>query len=169
MNLTMPRKPAKTAAVPAEVLQSIILRLVSGAEVPAVRAEAIASGSTPRLIDAAIAEAQRAIALTADVDRRRELGVAYKRLNTIYQSAIDKGSNDVALKAQRELNRLLSLHNTELMAQAAADAAAGTTPAEKELAAVAAHLLPLKLAPESHPLAEHARVAADLARRARAQ
>lgn len=91
-------------------LEQLILLLISGVSPEAAKDAAVTRlGMTPEAAAKLLVQAQDAIVKAADVDRRRELGVAISRLNTIYAQATAMSDWKIALSAQRELNRLLSL------------------------------------------------------------
>jgi hypothetical protein len=146
-----------------ELVDKLVLMLVSGVTVEAVEHAAV----TKLNVDAAKAKrlvkrAQTAITRAAEYAHDEELGTSYLRLNDLYTRAIKASDVKTALAAQRELNRLLDLY--EGSAADVPEAADADTSAELEL--IRQHLLPLALAPESYPLHEHARIAADRLRQA---
>jgi hypothetical protein len=149
-----PRKPKPPAIQPAE-LDRLILVLASGASVHAATQIAIEKCSlSPAVAAVHVEEAAKRIALAASVDRMTELGTAYTRLNLLFQSSLNQGENGVALSAQRELNKLLSLYRTP---------DDGPDPEEThsaDLDAVRQHLEPLDLAAAGTPVEELARIAA---------
>jgi hypothetical protein len=103
-----------------------------------------------------LAAARRKLTLAARYHRDREIGLAYKRLNGLFASSLQASQNAVALAAQKELNKLLSLYSTpEIETQDSGSPA--NTAAET---AIRDHLVPLALADESAPLVEHVRIAA---------
>ncbi len=163
---------AKSKAPPPvdrEIRDKLVLLLIGGVSSDIARVAAIERFKlTPAKADATVAEAQQAIILAAAVDRRRELGLAMGQLNDLYSKANQAKEVKTALAIRRELNKLLSLYDTDrLAAEAAAAADAdGSTQDAQELGAIGAHLIPLDLAPADYPLREHARIAADLVRRA---
>jgi hypothetical protein len=117
---------------------------------------------------AAIIDARRRITIAADYNRTEEIGTAYIRLHDLYKRSLNVQDVKTALAAQKELNKLLDLY-TALRAGELEEATEGEMGergiAAAELAAVREHLLPLELAPEDYPIAEHARIAADLIRK----
>lgn len=160
------RGPSPPPPVAADVRDKLVLLLVAGVAPDQVREVAVTKlGVAAAVAAAAVEQAQKSIVLAADVDRRRELGMSIHRINQIYKTSMEMADTKVALAAQRELNRLLGLHDADRIAEDAAAAVAGESPEARELAAVAAHLMPLQLAPARHPLSEHARIAADRVRR----
>lgn len=148
----------------------LVLLLVAGVAPDSAKAAAGDElGLNPKEADAAIEAAQQAIVLAADVDRRRELGVAVHRLNSLYTQSVEMADTKVALSAQRELNRLLELSRLPDTNAPNTGEEPTSSPEADQLAAVAGHLLPLQLAPADYPVQEHARIAADAIRRAGAQ
>ena len=109
-----------------------------------------------------VAEARRRLTLAADYHRDEQIGIAITRMNDLYTRALTAGDNKTALAAQRELNKLLALYREP--GQGGGGSGPGpeaTTDADRELAAIRGHLLPLALAADTYPLREHARIAAD--------
>jgi hypothetical protein len=139
-----------------EAINKIILMLVGGNSTDAAEAACVASFPQPEAHDLVV-EAGRRIALAASYDLTREIGTAYLRLNTLYAKALTLDDVKVALATQREMNRLLRLYDLR-------PESPDPDTADSETAAVAAHLLPLGLVPDDHPLREHARVAAEMVR-----
>jgi hypothetical protein len=168
-NRRAPKPKGEPTPIDLEVRNQVVLLLVSGVPVDAAREAAQSQmGLSAAVAAAAVEQAQAAIVLAADVDRRRELGIAYHRLNDLYAKGVEMMEPKVALAAQRELNRLLALADADRIAAEALQSASSESAEGHELAAIADHLLPLKLAPASHPLSEHARIAADHMRRCQA-
>ena len=134
--------------------------LVAGLGPDAARAAAVEKLEMPAaLAEAAVLEAQAAIVLASHVDRRRELGMSIKRLADLYTRALRNGDHPGGTAEPRTLgSSLLDLVNTQTLTEAEAEG--GETPEAEELAAIAAHLRPLKLGPDDYPLPEVARLAA---------
>lgn len=149
-------------------VDAVILLLVSGlpvSDLAKVCAEKL--HIDPGAVDAVITEARQRILSAADVDHDWQRGQAITRTNDLYRLAIKAGDTKTALGAQRELNKLLGLdRETSTAAPLASNA---NDQAADELAAIRGHLLPLRLAPMSYPISEHARIAADLIREQHAQ
>lgn len=105
------KRPPARPAVPAEIVDqtiALLLALESHNEVTkALTGDKL--GLTPKAAEAAIAEAQRRLALAAGFDRTRELGRAIARLNNLYRRSIQIQDCKTALGVQRELNKLLAL------------------------------------------------------------
>ena len=116
----------------------------------------------PSQVKAVIAEARKRLTLAAEYNRDELLGTALTRLNDLYARCIRAGAEGSgpnlakALDVQREINRLTGLYRPPSLA--ALDNGSGE--GAEELAAVAEHLLPLRLTSEAYPLREHARLAA---------
>lgn len=150
---------------------AVTLRLVEGYGVDACVAwSREALGLSPAEAEATVAKAQESISLASQVDRRAELGLAIRRLQDLYKVAREAGEIRIALQAERERIRLLRLVDapkhpppvgSEREAGEDGDAVA-------DLAAIAAHLRPLKLGPPDYPLSEVARLAALEIQRGRA-
>ena len=160
------KPPAKPKVDPA-VRDRLVLVLVAGAS----DAQALELATTrlqlkPAAAQAALDAAKQAIVAAAEVDRRRELAIAKLRLEELIVKAKEAGELKTQLAGMREMSKLLALYDAT-----GVDAPAGNeceqTDAERELAAVAGHLLPLELAKPTYPVAEHARIAADYIRRRR--
>lgn len=148
-----------------EAIDKLVLMLVSGvspeaAERAAVEKLGVAAKSAKKLLR----QAQQAITRAADFNRQDEVGTAYLRLTDLYTRAIKTGDVKTALAAQRELNRLLALYTPPADEP---DDTTTTGDAAHELDLIRGHLLPLALAPDTYPLHEHARIAADLVRQSR--
>lgn len=105
------KRPPARPAVPAEIVDqtiALLLALESHNEVTkALTSEKM--GLTAKAAEAAIAEAQRRLALVAGFDRTKELGRAISRLNNLYRRSLQIQDCKTALGVQRELNRLLAL------------------------------------------------------------
>ena len=113
-----------------------------------------------------IQKAELRIIETANFDKDKELGTAINRLNDIYRKAIMVRDIKTALQAQREIDKLQDLYREEGDQGAIEGDTSGALHAEKELQAIAEHLLPLELADSSYPLREHARIASERIREA---
>ena len=108
-------------------------------------------------VKAVIAEARKRLTLAAEYNRDELLGTALTRLNDLYSRCIRTQNEAKALDVQREINRLTGLYRPASLLGGDDGAVSESS---EELAAVAEQLLPLKLASESYPLREHARLAA---------
>lgn len=86
---------------------------------------------------------------------------ALTTLRGLLTAAKRDGSIRDALSAQKEINKLLGLYADEPTEGRGKAGAKAASEAEKELDAIRAHLHPLKLAGETYPLREHARIAAE--------
>jgi hypothetical protein len=147
------KKPAHPA------VEQVVLLLVSGLSEPDARKAAIGQLAVPAgEADAIVEAAQRQILLAARGDRAEALGRAVTRLEDLYRRAVQSADNRVALQTQKEINRLLDLYNVAPPPNTTPEDHART---RMELEAIAAHLLPLRLAPPDAPLAEHMRVAVE--------
>jgi len=163
---TAKRKPspprAKVAAVAAEIVDqtiALLLALESHNEVT----KALTSdkmGLTAKAAEAAIAEAQRRLALAAGFDRTRELGRAIARLNNLYRRSIQIQDCKTALGVQRELNRLLDLGAPAPIGAGAAAADPAHPDPPDDAGRAAAHLRRAYPAFQDLPLDELARMAA---------
>jgi hypothetical protein len=152
-----------------EAVDKVVLMLVSGVSAEAAEVACVEKLKLKRAdAKAAIIDARRRITIAADYNRTEEIGTAYIRLHDLYKRSLNVQDVKTALAAQKELNKLLDLYTAlrtgEL--EEATDGEMGERGiAAAELAAVREHLLPLELAPEDYPIAEHARIAADLIRK----
>lgn len=117
-----------------------------------------------RQVARTVAAARRAITRAADFARDEELGKAITRGHEIYRLALESGDLKTALAAQRETNRLLGLHEAAAASGSVGSTAEDAGDIRAELEAIGSHLRPLGLAPDTYPLAEVARIAADLLR-----
>lgn len=145
----------------AKLSAEIVVLLVGGASDEAIISHCKKAGQSSGNAAKMLADARERIALAARYNPAAELGAAIKRLNQLYAKAMKADELIVALNAQRELNRLLRLGALPSMADDDAD-----DESLKQLDAVRAHLLPLKLTGMEKPIEEHARLAADRIRRA---
>lgn len=141
-----------------DTLNSIVLMLVSGVSPKDIEGHADRLGLTPDAVRAQLEKAREAITLAADYNRTAEIGTAYVRLNDLYIRSLKGSDAKTALAAQKELNKLLRLYEQPSATDVLGDAEG---PAAIELRQIAEHLLPLGLAPETYPLHEHCRIAAD--------
>ena len=150
--------------IAADLLDKVVLLVVAGAsDAQLTTACRHSLGLSARKTAAAIAQARAKILAAAGQSRHEQLGLAILRLTDLYQRAQREGKLAAAMQAQRELNRLHALHT--LTADRPADGTVATE-AEETLARIAAHLLPLGLAPAEYPIEEHARLAAQAIRSA---
>ncbi|MEP0846055.1 MAG: hypothetical protein HRF50_04440 [Phycisphaerae bacterium] len=150
-----------------EVVEKLLLLIVRGlnSETDLRRAAAQLGVKAKRAADA-VTSARQKLTRAAAVSGDEELGKAIRRLEDLFGSATRAKDHRTALIAQKELHKLLGLYDLAA-ARKDAPADAAQSPAEAELAAIRLHLLPLGLADADYPLREHARIAADLVRRAR--
>lgn len=156
----MPRKKAEQPP-PSDSdprLDAVVLLLVSGKPLAELRdALELPAAEANALIDAA----RRRVTIAAKYHPDEQLGTALTRLNDLYARALKVQDNRTALAAQKEIGKLLALETAAAAAGSRDPADGDQTDDDAELAAIAAHLLPLKLAPANHPLREHVRVAAE--------
>jgi hypothetical protein len=152
---------------PSDAINQAVLLLVSGASDDAAVEACVKHGLPRPDAKAAVIDARRRITVAADYNRIEEVGTAYIRLHDLYRRSVEADDVKSALAAQKELNKLLDLYaglqSDEL--EDVEDDASERGIIAAELAAVREHLLPLELAPEDYPIAEHARIAADLIRK----
>ena len=149
------------------LIEKVILLMVSGLgkkEIRQVCEEKFEINSDD--IEDFINKAQVKIIETSDFNKEKEVGTAVIRLNHIYSKAIASGDIKTALQTQRELDKLQGLYKDEGAPGANEGDTGGILEAEKELQAIAEHLLPLELADSSYPLREHARIASERIREA---
>ena len=162
-----PAKPRKPPAIDAAARDQVVLLLVAGVSRDAAAAAARSELKVPAAqVERTVAAAEEAIVRAATADRTQALGVAIRRLNDLYTTALEDADLKSALSAQRELNKLLALTEVgnagELEEETEEDSEAVRT-----LAAIEAHLRPLGLGPENYPLVELARMVAGLIMEAR--
>jgi hypothetical protein len=146
-----------TAATPHTIREQLVLLLVNGAS-----AAYVESYAAQRCVDATeargtLADARKRITVAADFTRDEQIGRAVMRLEDLYSKSMLAHDARTALQAQRELNRLLDLYASSTRADAGPD---DSDELRQRLALVAAHLIPLKLADDTYPIEEHARLAA---------
>lgn len=139
----------------------VVLLLISGMSTGAAETFCLQQGADPDAAKAIVGEARKRITLTADYARDEQLGRAIMRLEDLYAKSIAATDTRTALQAQRELNRLLRLHEPSEPATPAADPQE-LAEARRLLDSVRNYLLDLNLAPADVPIDEHARVAAEL-------
>lgn len=149
----------------AAMLEAVILRLVGGDTIEAAEAFCVSSGAKEKAAKKTVAAARARITVAADYARDEQIGKAFLRLEDLYAKSVEAGELQVALQAQRELNRLLALYADARAAPADAADLAGAGELRGRLDLIARHLVPLGLAPEAHPVEEHARLAADIIRK----
>ena len=141
-----------------EVIDKLVLMLVSGVSIAAAQQSAIDKlGLSESRAKRLLKRAQTAITRAADFSRDEEIGVAYHRINDLYSRSVKAQDVKTALAAQRELNRLMALY--EQPTEETTHEIDETSKTELEL--IAQHLLPLGIAPDGYPLHEVARIAAD--------
>lgn len=166
-DIPTPAKPkAKTAKAPkpppdkvraSDPVQSAVLMLVTGMTPPAATAALEAKlGQNPEDAEKAVTSAQEQITLAASVDRVKEVGIAYHRLNNLYAQANARHDHSTALSAQRELNKLLDLYRQLGFNPSGLDDDADRA----ELDLIREHLSRLGLAPPDTSTPELARLAA---------
>lgn len=135
-----------------DVLDKIVLLVVSGLPRSAIQEATAKLGLAEPDIPAAIAEARIRIAVAAQWDRNEQLGAAMIRLNDLYRRALAIQDTKTALASQKELNKLLELYRTPT------DLGRSNELAD-QIAAARRHLAPLRLGNDSTPLAELCRLA----------
>lgn len=96
-----------------DVLDKIVLLLVSQVAGPALDEAAARLGVPTDEIPRAIAEARRRLTVAADFNRDEQIGTAFVRLNDLYRRALGVQDVKTALAAQRELNKLMHLYPTK--------------------------------------------------------
>lgn len=138
-------------------IERVLLWMVSGLAGAELETACVAKLDVdPAHVKAVIGEARKRLTLAAEYNRDELLGTALTRLNDLYSRCIRTQNEAKALDVQREINRLTGLYRSAALL--GGDDSGGES--SEELAAVAEQLLPLKLASESYPLREHARLAA---------
>ena len=157
----MKPKPKKTPP-PENVetdLDAVILLMISGQSDAQLRETIPAATGRPldrRILDQMIGDARRKITLAADYARDEQIGIAIKRLNDLYRRSLKGQDYKTGISCQKELNKLMGLYQIS-------EAETPDEPSETDetLDQIRAHLIPLALAPDDYPLAEHARIAAE--------
>jgi len=153
--------PAKLAKTYPTELEELILFLVLGRSEASAIEQAVKELGVRRTDAAALVGlAGDRIAIAADFDRRREVGQAVRRINHLYTTAADQDDVKSALASQKELNRLLDLYPNDAVGETD-EITAERADLLKTIETIAAHLLPLELAPADYPIEEHARIAAE--------
>ncbi len=139
-----------------DAIDKTVLLICSGLPAADMPAAVEKLGVTRRRVAKVIEQAKTRISDAAHVDREAAIGKSIVRFEDLYARSLKSQDLKTALTAQRELVRLLDLKRQPPKAG---------TGNNEELAAVARWLLPLKLADETWPLREHARLAAETIRR----
>lgn len=137
----------------------ILLALVDGSDGPALSAIAKAHGMPDDLAATTIEQCRSRLIAAASSNRGAQLGASIARALDIYRKAMEKKDFKNAIAATKEHAKLLGLHQpTAQLVNPDPAADADDEPVNEQLTAVAAHVLPLKVCPESFPLSEHVRV-----------
>ncbi len=139
-------------------LDAILVLVVAGKS----RTEIVESatediGLAPNRVEDHVQEARRRIRVSATFDRETELGNAYNRYHLMFRMAYDGKNVDAALRAQKQLDELLSLRLLAAPTEAENPEAALDSGAAQ---AVVDHLAELVDASPDTPAAEIARLAA---------
>jgi len=145
----------------ADTLEKIVLLIVGGlsrAEVSRAAVEKL--GVTHEEAELLVSRAADSIRQAASFNREHEIGTAIHRLNDIYTRSVREKDTRTAMAAQRELNRLMRLYDPPPADEQGNDGRESI----EELGIVRSHLLPLGLAPDTYPIHEHARLAAQIVR-----
>lgn len=159
---------AKRKRVDGKGVKVAVLALVRGLAEEAVVAQLVQAGTPKDDAGLVVKEARNRIQLTADYNRDEELGKSIRRLERLIEANIDSefaSSKTIALQAQRELNKLLRLHEASAGATGEAEEGDGAGRAD-ELSRTRAHLAGVLDAPDDYPLSELARMAAEKLRTA---
>lgn len=160
---------------PIEKAQLLLIRGVSAIDVQRALAK---DGMSMDQAGQIVADARRAIVVTADYNRDEELGRAKQQLEDLYRrclrsacSTCGRGSDEkTALNVRKELSRLLGLAQPggggRKLLEAAADAGIGDDIAavREQLDLIGTYLRPLGLVDVTYPVTEHARAAAETIR-----
>lgn len=136
----------------------VLLLLVNGMSADQAEAWCLTQVEEPEDARRVVQDARKRITVAAEYTKDEQLGLAVKRLEDLYAKSIAGQDTKTALQAQRELNRLLSLYADSRRSEAGDQGEAAVL--RRQIDLIAAHLLPLKLADESYPVEEHARLAA---------
>lgn len=152
------------AGIPPDVIDSATLALVAGQSAARVESYLVTRGIAREDASAAVRAARSRITVAADYVRDEQLGKAVLRLEDMYAKALaSKPPNTAtALAAQKELNKILNLYDAPPPLDGGHDI--DDTQTAQELRLVGSYLVPLGLASQELPVAEHARIAADLIR-----
>lgn len=108
-----------------------------------------------------IAEARKRITVAADYTRDEQLGKAIMRMEDLYAKCMASGDLRSAIQAQKELNRLLALYETNSQKNLEGQMTEREKVLQEQLDVISSYLKPLKLVSEDYPVFEHARVAAN--------
>lgn len=115
--------------------------------------------------EALIHQAHKALAKSARVVIKREVGKALARLENLYARSLTINDFKGCLAIEKERIKLLRLVDAAGARAVAADVEVETL--RRQVECISGYLRPLSLVAESYPLEEHARVAAELIRRGR--
>lgn len=113
---------------------------------------------------ATIAEARARLVASLNYSRDEARALALQRMQAAYEKAVKDKDTRAMISALKEVHRLQGIFE---VAPGGSDER-GASESDAELQAVREHLLPLQLAPDDMPISEHARIAAEEIRRARA-
>ncbi len=156
------------------------LLLIRGASAIDVQRALVKDGMSMDQAGQIVADARRAIVVTADYNRDEELGRAKQQLEDLYRrclrsacNACGRGADEkTALNVRKELSRLLGLAQPggggRKLLEAAADAGAAIgddiSAVREQLDLIGSYLRPLGLVEATYPVSEHARAAAEMIR-----
>jgi hypothetical protein len=153
--------PDPTPPPAGNLKDQVTLLLINGTPVDAVVGFCFQRGLDPDAAKGVVAEARKRITVAADYTRDEQVALAFTRFNDIYGKSMAVKDHRTALAAQKELNRLLGLNSP------ARDAVGGDediVTVRRQVELMASYLIPLGLVPDTYPVEEHARVAAEIIR-----
>jgi hypothetical protein len=148
---------------PTTIKDRVVLLLINGMSNEAAEGFCAQQGQSPDHARQVVAEARKRITVAADYTRDEQIGKAVMRLEDLYAKCMAAQDIRTALQAQRELNRLLSLYADSRRGEVSSEELDASV-LRRQLDLINAYLVPLKLADNSYPLEEHARVAAEVIR-----
>lgn len=147
---------------PKALLGQALLEILNGMTKEKVKSYLEGQGASRRSASKILRDARRRISVAAEFDHVEQLGKAVMRLEQIYAATMAAKDTKTALQTQREINRLTGLYSESV--QGGSGDGADVAELRRQLNLIASYLLPLKVAHDSYPLEEHARVAGEIIR-----
>jgi len=161
----MARRPRNLASGWDAAISAGVLALVQGRTAEDALAEIMRAGVPADDAGIVLKECRKRIQIAAEYNREEQLGLAISRLTLVVEKTIvDPETLNLALQAQKELNKLLRLH--EVPAGGASVEDDDGADRSDELARVREHLAGVIDAPADYPPSELARMAAEKIRAA---
>lgn len=159
---TRSKKVSKPSPIPIDdgILRRLMDDMILNGQPEQVVRRQFARAYKAEIIDAHIAELRSRIARSSRFDHDVEVGASVARLRSIMSKSIEEGEYTVAIQAQKELSKMMSLYPGESV---------GARPESADqvniIEQIEGHLRPLGLARADYPIEGVARIAADTIRR----